>query len=278
VAALLALASSALWGTGDFLGGTLSRRLHPARVMRITQLLALGGLLAIAAVAGELDAPISYLGWGLAAGAAGTVALGSFYAALANGTMGVVAPVAACGVIVPVGIGLAGGESPSGLQLVGIVVAVVGVVLASGPESRGTTAGRDVRPLLLAAVAAAGFGSVLVLVAEGSEHSVVMTLATMRAVNVVISTVVLVLVVDTSRATRADGLPLVTIAATDTSANGLYALATQSALVSVSAVLASLYPAATAVLAWRFHGERLRRPQVVGVALTLAGVALIAGG
>lgn len=279
MAAVLALAASLLWGTGDFLGGTLSRRLHPAAVMRVTQLLALGGLLVIALVAGELDAPSGYLGWGLAAGAVGTVALGSFYAALAGGTMGVVAPVAACGVVVPVGVGLASGESPSVAQFAGIVVAVAGVVLASGPERSKGPARVAARPLLLAAVAAAGFGSVLVLVAEGSEHSVVMTLAMMRAANVVISTVVLAaLVTDAGRPSRADAPTLLTIAVTDAGANGAYAVATQSALVSVSAVLASLYPAVTAVLAWRVHDERLRREQVAGVVLTLAGVGLIAAG
>ena len=279
MAAVLALAASLLWGTGDFLGGTLSRRLHPAAVMRVTQLLALVGLLAIAAVAGELDAGGGYVGWGLAAGAVGTIALGSFYAALAGGTMGVVAPVAACGVVVPVGVGLAAGESPSLAQLAGIVVAVAGVVLASGPErSKGPTRATR-RPLVLAAVAAAGFGSVLVLVAEGSEHSVVMTLVMMRAANVVISSIVLAaLVTDAGRPSRADAPTLLTIAVTDAGANGAYALATRTALVSVSAVLASLYPAVTAVLAWRVHDERLRREQVAGVVLTLAGVALIAAG
>jgi len=272
--------ASGLWGTADFLGGTLSRRVHPVAVMQATQALALVALVAIAVLAGELGAS-GYLVWGVAGGLAGVVALGCFYAALASGTMGVVAPVAATGAVVPVVVGLAGGEAPTILQLAGIPVAVVGVILASGPEwgSDRAERRRNVRPLLLSAVAAVGFGATLVVVARGAEHSVVMTLATMRAVNAVVCTALLAVVL--RRAARPTGRDLPTlalIAATDAGANGCYALATHTALVSVSAVLASLYPAVTAILAWRFQGERLRPIQVVGVVATLGGVALMAGG
>ncbi len=278
--AVLALAASALWGSGDFLGGTLSRSAHPVAVMRATQAMALVALLAIAALAGELGAT-GYLVWGVAGGLAGTVALGSFYAALAGGTMGVVAPIAATGAVVPVVAGLASGESPSVLQMVGIVVTVVGVILTSGPERGGDPAERrrNLRPLLLAGVAGLGFGVTLVVVAEGAEHSVVMTLATMRAVNAVACTAILGLVLRrAAHPTRRDLPSLALIGATDAGANGAYAIATHTALVSVSAVLASLYPAVTALLAWRFHHEHLRPVQVVGVVATLGGVALMAGG
>ncbi len=248
--------------------------------MQATQAMALVALVAIAAVAAELDAS-GYLVWGVLGGLAGTVALGSFYAALASGTMGVVAPIAATGAVVPVVIGLAGGESPTPFQLVGIVVAVAGVILASGPERNRDAAagGRALRPLLLAAVAAVGFGLTLVVVARGAEHSVVMTLATMRAVNALVCTVLLTLALRRAgRPTRRDLPALALIAGTDAAANGAYAVATHTALVSVSAVLASLYPAVTALLAWRFQGEHLRPIQVVGVVATLSGVALMAGG
>ncbi|MEJ7584063.1 MAG: DMT family transporter [Acidimicrobiales bacterium] len=278
--AVLALAASVMWGTGDFLGGTLSRRAHPLAVMGSAQGLALVGLLAVAAATGELDAG-GYLPWGVLGGLVGAVALSCFYAALAGGTMGVVAPVAATGAAVPVIVGLVAGESPTVLQLVGIVVTVAGVILASGPERGGDGAAQraNVRPLLLAGVAAAGFGTALVLVAEGSEHSIAMTLVTMRAVNATISGLLVVFVVRAAaRPIRADLPTLALIGFTDAAANGLYGLATGTALVSVSAVLASLYPAVTALLAWRFHKEHLHKAQFVGVGATLAGVALLAGG
>ncbi|MBV9952187.1 MAG: EamA family transporter, partial [Acidimicrobiia bacterium] len=148
--AFLALLSSVSWGSGDFLGGSLSRRAHPLVVMRDAQALAFVGLIVVAACTGELDAS-GYLPWGAAAGAVGAVALGCFYTALSQGTMGVVAPIAATGVVVPVAVGIARGESPSVLQVIGIAVTIVGVVLAAGPERapEGHTITRERRPLLL---------------------------------------------------------------------------------------------------------------------------------
>lgn len=279
MAVLLASLSSILWGTGDFLGGTLSRRAHPVAVMRTTQGLAGVALIVLVVATGEMGRTAA-IPWGAAAGIFGCIGLGSFYAALAQGTMGVVAPVASTGVVIPVGIGLLQGESPSAAQFLGIVITVVGVVLASGPER--TAAGGpspSLRPLALSAVAAVGFGSALVLVARGSEHSVVMTLLVMRVVNTVVCAALMATLLRKVVRTQWSDLPsLAVIATTDASANGAYAIASTMGLVSITAVLASLYPAVTAVLAWRFHGERLRAIQVVGVAATLGGVALLAAG
>jgi drug/metabolite transporter (DMT)-like permease len=276
--ALLALLSSLSWGTGDFLGGSLSRRAHPIAVMRSTQALAFVGLVVIAALAGELDAT-GYLPWGLAGGFIGVVSLGCFYAALAGGTMGVVAPIAATGAVVPVAVGIAQGESPSVLQFAGIAVALVGVIFASGPERSAPRDGSMRKPLLMAAVAALGFGTALVTVAEGGEHSVVMTLVVMRGVNALVSTALLALFLRSAVQPRASDLPaLAVISATDAGANGMYAIAAGMSLVSVTSVLGSLYPAVTVLLAWKVHQERLRRIQVAGVVLTLVGVALLAAG
>lgn len=295
MAALLALLSSLLWGSGDFLGGTLSRRVHPVAVIRISQGLAAVALVVIVVATGEAGRT-GAIGWGVAAALLGSLGLGSFYAALAAGTMGVVAPIAATGVTIPVIVGLAHGDSPSGLQLAGIVVAIVGVVLAAGPERRQAVAAdvaqaaieadRDAvpatasrRPLVLAGVAALGFGSGLALVAEGSETSVAMTLLVMRVVTAVGCTALLLTALRRApRPTIRDTPALATIAVTDAGANGLYAVATTLAQISVSAVLASLYPAVTALLAWRIHHESLRPIQVIGVVGTLLGVALIAAG
>jgi drug/metabolite transporter (DMT)-like permease len=191
-----------------------------------------------------------------------------FYRALSIGTMGVVAPVAALGVAVPVVVGLARGESPSVLQLLGIVIAVVGVVLASGPELSGRGAGGGLA-LLLAGGAAVGFGLVLLLVAkasEGDSGSVVMTLLTMRVTSV--SVMLLLIAAMAGRRgwrpqVRRGDLPvLALIGAADAAANGTYAIASRSSLVSVASVLASLYPVVTALLAFQLLGERRRRRRV----------------
>jgi drug/metabolite transporter (DMT)-like permease len=283
VPAALALLASLLWGTADFLGGTATRRLPVAAVVGVSQLVALLGLVPVALAVGALDEPRSYVLPGLGAGACGLVALAAFYRALAVGTMGVVAPVAALGVVVPVAAGLVDGESPSGLQLAGIAVAVVGVVLASGPELSGR---RGALPLVLAGVAALGFGAVFVLIAEGTESgslgSVVMTLLTMRLVSVVLLTLLLLAVVRARGAeigVRRGDLPvLVAIGAFDVGANASFAVAAQSDLISVTAVLASLYPVVTVLLARQIHAERLVGVQLAGVGLALGGVVLLAGG
>ena len=278
---LLALLSSLLWGTSDFLGGTATRRLPAAAVVGASQAVALVGLLPLAVLFGA--APSSL--WpGIVAGLAGVLGLGMFYAALAGGTMGVIAPIAALGALLPVAVGLARGESPSVVQAVGIAVAIAGVVLASGPELAG---GAAARPLLLAVGAAVGFGLVAVLLADGAKAStgaVVVTLLAMRA-----TSVGALLLLAAARRVRtghlgqvgivpADFRLLAAIGLGDVGANAAYAYASRGALLSVVSVLASLYPVVTILLARQLQGERLRPIQVAGALGTLAGVALLAAG
>ncbi len=273
--ALLSLLASLLWGGADFLGGKVSRRLATYTVIGVSQAFSLLMLVPVAVATGELDAARGYLGWGAAAGLVGLVALGAFYTGLADGTMGVVAPIAATGVALPVIVGLAAGDSPSSGQLLGLAAAVLGVLLSSGPELR--SAGRPARrPMLLAGVAAVGFGSVIVLVAHGSRTSVVMTLLTMRAVTVGVLLALAGVRLRRPAVARTDLPVLAAIGAGDVAANACYAVASQTGLLSIVAVLASLYPAVTAVLAHQLLGERLSRMQTVGIVGALGGVALIA--
>ena len=281
VSAALALLASLLWGTADFFGGTASRRAPVASVLGLSQLTALLALVPVALLTGDLGADRAYVVPAVVAGLVGVGALGAFYRALALGTMGVVAPVAALGVVVPVAVGLLMGETPSLLQGLGIAVAVGGVVLASGPELRGRA---GALPVVLALFAAVGFGAVLVLIAEGARSSVVMTLLTMR-LSAVLALTALLLATASRRGVDLGvprtALPLIAaVGLGDVLANGAFALAseTEGALVSVTAVLASLYPVVTVLLARQLHGERLRRVQVAGVAGALSGVALLAGG
>lgn len=273
--AVLSLLASLLWGGADFLGGTVSRRLPTYTVIGVSQAFSLLLLVPFAIATGQLVHASGYLLWGVGAGLVGLAALGAFYTALADGTMGVVAPIAATGVSLPVAVGLSTGESPSPGQLVGLVAAVVGVLLSSGPELRST--GRAaLRPMLLAGVAAVGFGAVIVLVARGSRDSVVMTLFTMRAVTVMLLVAVAGARLRRPTVPRVDLPVLALVGTADVGANACYAVASRTGLLSIVAVLASLYPAVTAVLANRLHGERLSRVQTLGVLAALAGVASIA--
>lgn len=279
---VLALLSSLLWGTADFVGGSLSRRIEPLRVVLLSQGAAMLALVPLALWLRPEPAARA-LAAGVAAGAIGPLALGAFYRALGIGTMGVVAPIAGLGVVVPVAAGIVSGERPTAAQLAGIAVAVTGVVLASGPELRGEGRG-GTRALLLAAGAAVGFGVVFVLIAEGGEGGgaaeVVLVLLVMRSTSVLGLGATLLARggAGAVEVPRPDVPALAVVGTFDVGANGAFALASQSDLVSVTAVLASLYPAVTALLAWRVEGERLQRVQLAGVGLALAGVVLLSAG
>ncbi|MDP9396942.1 MAG: DMT family transporter [Actinomycetota bacterium] len=278
MSALLALTSSGLWGTADFYGGLLSRRLRTLAVIVVSQAFALLGIavvVLVGAVAAGAPPVGSYLWYGVGCGLIGPVALAAFYRALALGPMGLVAPIAATGVSVPVLVGLLGGERLLPAHVAGIAVAVTGIVLASGPELRGRQGGGP--GLLLAGVAALGFGCVFVLIAAGAETSVPMTLLTQRATNLVVGLAALFAVRQRLGLQRGDLRLLAFVGLADMAANGTYGLASQAGLLTVSAVLASLYPVVTALLARQLLGERLRRVQLVGVGAALAGVLLLAG-
>jgi drug/metabolite transporter (DMT)-like permease len=289
MAAILALLASLVWGTSDFVGGLASRKVRPLVVVGVAHLCALVVLIAIAASSGQLTDGLGYLPWAVCGGVVGLIALVAFYAALSTGSMGIVAPIAGTGAVVPVVVGLIGGDSPSALQVIGMIVAIAGVVLASGPELRVPEGGNGARPLVLAGVAALGFGSVFVFIDRGSKHSVLMTLTGMRVTSVaLVGLIALGYGVRTrGRADRPRLLPetrnqyaaIVFVGATDAGANGLYGYASrQHGLLSITAVLASLYPAVTVVLARALEGEKTRRIQDVGVALTLGGIVLLAVG
>jgi len=278
VPALLALLSSLIWGASDFLGGTATRRIPGPVVVGLSQLVALLALAPIAVLVGGDGT--SYVVPGIAAGMVGCVSLAAFYRALATGTMGVVAPIASLGVVVPVVVGLARGEAPGTLQVVGIALAVVGVVLASGPELSGAA---GARPLLLSAMSALGFGTALVLVAQGSRGGgigrVLLVLTVMRMSSVLLLTVLLVLTRSWRLPVSGRDLPvLAAIGLGDVLANAAYGVASQGGLLSVVAVLGSVYPVMTVLLARQLLQERLRPIQLAGVGTALAGVVLLAAG
>ena len=203
------------------------------------------------------------------------VGLVAFYGALSTGTMGVVAPIAALGVIVPVSLGVATGETPSAWAWVGMVIAIVGVTLASGPEVSGAV---SARPVALAVVAALCFGLALFCLDRGARVSTLMTLWGMRVTSVSIL-VVVALVKGSAGGVRAREVPgLWLIGIGDLIANALFGLASSQGQVSVAAVLGSLYPVVTAVLAWIVVHERMRAVQYLGSVLAVIGAAVIATG
>jgi len=273
---VLALLSSACWGTSDFFAGLKARTISPPAVVAVSQAFALVALSAILLVRGEgLSASFSgnAVIWAVVAGLSGAAGLICFYTALASGTMGVVAPISSLGALVPVLLGLITGEQPSATAWVGMAIAVTGAALASGPELAGEV---PARPVILAAAAALFFGLSLFSIDRGARYALLETLWGMRLTSVAMF-LVAGLVVRSVGGAQARELPaLAAIGLGDVTANGLFGYASSQGMVSVASVLGSLYPVATLFWARLLLGERLRRVQTIGVALTLVGVVAIA--
>lgn len=276
MAVLLALASSLMWGVSDFLGGNATRRLPSLIVFGVSQAFGLLTGVVIFVLAGAAADGFAYWPWSVLAGLTGLVALLAFYNALALGPMGIVSPIAALGVVVPLAWGLVfAGEQPSGAQVLGIVAAVIGILLASGPE---LSSAASLRPLLLAGGAAVGFGVVFLFMAEGSKVSAIGTMTGMRVTTVSLFVIYLLVRRPVGVIGRADLPMLAVIGVFDVGANIAYGVATTMGMLSITSVLASLYPVLTAMLAAVFLHERLKPVQYAGVVAAVVGIAFIAGG
>jgi drug/metabolite transporter (DMT)-like permease len=281
----LGLGSGLCWGAADFFGGVQARRLPALSVALWSQVAGALALAAALAVQGGPPTPAGYA-WGLAAGAGSGLALLLFYRALAEGTMSVVAPVAACGAVVPVLVAPLRGEAPGTLAGLGIVAAVAGVVLVSrspGPRRRaGQTPTPRARVLAMALGAALGFGLFYVFVDAGTATPGASPLWVIAGARTS-SLLVLAALAVAGRRSRAAWpgrriVPVALVGIADTTANLLFALAATGGNLAVVGVLGSLYPVATVVLARWLLRERLSGGQHAGVALALTGVGLLAAG
>jgi drug/metabolite transporter (DMT)-like permease len=277
-AILLALSASLAWGFSDFGAGVASRRLSLFVVAAISQSAGLA-LAAVAVVIAGHDAPSGeQFAWAAAAGIVGIVGISAFYRALAVGTMGIIGPITATAAIVPVVYGLARGERPSPLQGVGVALAAVGVVLASLeplPEGGGRKVGTGVG---LALGAALCFGFSLIGLSRAAPGGAAWAVMTMRLAVVPLLIVTVLLMKGRAPATTRGWLLLVGVGFGDTGATLLYSVATTKGLLSVVAVLASLFPIVLVVLARTILHERVSRAQLAGVGVALSGVALISAG
>lgn len=272
MAAALSILSALLWGTADFLGGLTARRRSAVAVYLGSQVFGFALLLTFALVRGDWHAPLGYVWWGIGLGVTGFISMIAFYRALALGPMGLVSPLVAVAVVLPVIVGVISGEQPSTAEIAGIVIAFLGVLLASGPELTGA---ESLKPLLYTLIAAVGFGLLYVGMAKGSEISPSMTMLTFRSTSVVILLVLLVATRSVGGVTTSDIPVLAAIGILDATANLLFGFASTLGLLSTTSVLSSLYPVATAVLAAIVLRERLRPIQYAGVSIAMVGVVLI---
>jgi drug/metabolite transporter (DMT)-like permease len=278
VPVLLSLAASSCWGVADFLGGLQSKRVPVAVVLCVVEGAGLVVVLAIIAATGEPFPGSRAAILSVVAGVGGIIALGCFYRALAIGTMSIVAPISATGVTLPVVVGVATGDELSTVVAVGLAVTFVGVVLASREQhddAERAAAGK--LSVVLALVAALGFGSYFVMSDAAADDSVLWLLVLSRAIPVP-SLAVFAWARGMRPPAGRTASTLVAAGTLDCSATALYAVANTKGALSIVSVVGSLYPVMTLILARAVLGERIRPLQQAGVAAALTGVALIAAG
>ena len=284
LAVALGLGSSLCWGLADFFGGLQSRKRAMLAVLLVSQGVALLLLVPVALALADKGPSAAAVGWAALGGSAGVIALAAFYRGLAIGTMSVVAPISATGAAVPVLVGLAEGERPGVLQVAGMAAALAGVILASRESEPAEDLGAAHRQagraaVGLALVAALGFGTFFVGIDRASATAEVpWVIVISRSCSLVL--VLIAALVARPQLPRDAGSvgALAIIGVLDLGANGLFAIATIQGLLSVVAVLGSLYPAVTVVLARFVLSEQVSRAQGAGIALTLAGVVAISAG
>ena len=274
-AVLLALGASLAWGVADFVGPLKGRTLGTLRVLLWAQV---GGLLAIGAVVAiRAQAPQeAAILLAVPAAIAGILGLYAYYRGVATGTMSVVAPIAGASAIVPVLFGFAAGDRPSTPQLAGIAAAIVGVVLASREQQAGER--RIAAGVGLALLAAVGFGFYFPPMHAAGAADFWWASLVFRATAAAVVAGIVVARRPSLRLRPVDLLIVAAIGIGDTIGNVLFAASSDSGLVSLTSVLASLYPIVTVLLAATVLHETVGGGQRVGIVLTLAGVVLIAAG
>ena len=275
MAAVLALAGALGWGFGDFLGGLAARRLAVLTVLAISQAVGLAGVLVWVFLSGDAFPGVAELAPAALGGIAALVGLGALYRGFAIGAMGIVAPISAAAPVVPLAVDLARGETPNMVQWLGVVL-VVGGIVALSREPRHDGRRRVAAGAGLAVVAAVGFGLFFVGIDEGADEGFAWAVAAARIASVPVAVVAALLTATTLRPPRQMLPLLVGVGVFDTSANVLVAAATTYGAVGLVAVLSSLYPVVTIVLAWLLLGERLGPAQRIGGAVALAGATLVA--
>jgi drug/metabolite transporter (DMT)-like permease len=274
-AIVLALGASLAWGLGDFFGPLKGRTYGALRVLVYVQLGGLVVISVIVAIRGE--APNDWVALlAIPAAVSGTLGLYAYYRGVAVGAISIVAPIAGVSAVVPVAVGIVSGERPSAWQVGGIACSLVGIFLAA--REPGRTGPRIAAGVGLALLAALGYGCYFPPMHAAGNADFWWAAFFFR----VASTTIIVAAVAVSRpplrvpTVQVPLLALIGIA--DMLGNLLFAAASASGLVSITSVLASLYPVVTVLLARILLAERVARSQEAGIGLTLAGVALISAG
>lgn len=270
---ILALGAAVTYGLSDFVGGVVSRRISPWTIALMAQL---GGAVCILALGVLTDGSPTRAdaGWALVAGLGNGIGTAFLYRGLSGGRMGVVAPVSGVGAaLVPIVVGVATGERPAALAWIGIVIAIPAIWLVAREPSATTFSSTA---LIDGALAGLGFGSLFAALAQIPEESGFLPLA----LNQVVGAGVVIVVACALRQPWLPRSPRAALGAISgllaAAATALFLLATQTGFLTVSAVITSLYPAVTVLLAALVLREQVHRDQAMGLVLCALTVGLVA--
>jgi drug/metabolite transporter (DMT)-like permease len=269
------LLAALTWGSGDFAGGLLARRVPVLGVVLVSQVVGTVLALVLAILRGETMPLPSDVPWSLAGGLTGGVGIAALYRGLAVGRMGVVAPIT--GVLaaaMPVAFGILVEGVPEGLVIVGIGLAIVAVVLVSRVEDEGGGPS-GVGLAVLSGVAIGGFGIVVSRISDGHAFG---PLTLIRASEAALIVGIIVVGRQPWRIERRLLPAMAGVGVLDMAGNAGFILAIQAGSLAVAAVLSSLYPVTTVVLATLVLRERVTRSHAVGIALAAAAIVCIAAG
>ena len=271
----LALGASLTWGLADFFGPLQGRVVGALRALVYVQLGGLVGIALIVAVRGKGPADSVAL-LAIPAAISGTLGLFAYYRGIAVGAISIVAPIAGVSALLPVVVGIVSGDRPSTWQLLGIAAALSGVFLAA--REPGRTGARLASGVGLALLGAVGFGGYFPFMhaAGNADFWWASLIFRMTSTSVILAAVLVQRPALAVAPLRMSLLALIGLG--DMLGNLLFAAASTSGLVSITSVLASLYPIVTVVLARALLAEKVARSQEAGIGLTLAGVALISAG
>ena len=284
---LFGLLAAATYGAADFVGGRVSRRVDVFTVVFASQLIGAVPLLGILPFIAGTSPTLRALAWGAAAGIGGGSGVLFLYRGLALGRMTVVAPItgviAAC---IPAVFGLATGERPGAVALAGVGLALLSVVLVSSApppgDDRDVELGEDVSPgrtgVGHAAAAGTCFGLFFVFLEMAGEASGVWPLLGTRGSSLLLIGIVVAALRKPVRPPAGTTLAVGAAGVLDVAANVFYLVSTRFGLLSLVAVLTSMYPAVTVLLARIFLKERMVRSQLVGLALAGAAIVMIVTG
>ena len=275
---LLALGSAISYGLADFLGGVLARRTTVWAVAVVAQLASAFCTTLVALFSGGQPAPADWW-WAAVAGVGSGVGTVFLYRGLAAGRMSVVAPLSAVGAaIVPVFVGVVSGERPDTVTWVGVAVAFPAIWLVSQSAQLSSEEPTRRAGVLDGLLAGLGFGALFAALGQIPGSAGLRPLALSQGVSVLVIVAIATVLRRRWVPRGRHAAAAVAVGAAGALATGLFLLATQAGLLTVAAVLSSLYPATTVLLATMVLHERIHRSQGVGLALAAVAVGLVAAG